>query len=167
MSSRSRVEGETARRFATASGKIAQARTQLGNIWETLGKPFIERAGSFADSFGKMAVAAQPLAETLAAKIAPQLEKIAAWFEEHMPDIIDWIERFAVVWDLAGKAIYAVYQEMYNFGFESYEILSKLWQNTQKEWAAISRWVDTYIIKPIYNSVVSANGADREKADPN
>ena len=77
-----KFEGETVRVFQRPSGKIAQMWTQVGNVLETLGEPFIERAPEMAASFKKIAVEAEPVARELAKMTGEALKNFAKWLEE-------------------------------------------------------------------------------------
>jgi hypothetical protein len=72
-----KFEGETTRAFATPSGRVAQMWTQVSNIFEELGAPFVARAPEFAESFAKIAVEIKPIAEDLAPKISAWLKEVA------------------------------------------------------------------------------------------
>ncbi len=77
-----KFEGETVRVFQRPSGKIAQMWTQVGNVFETLGQPFVERAPEMAASFKKIAVEAEPVARELAKMTGEALKNFAKWLEE-------------------------------------------------------------------------------------
>jgi hypothetical protein len=82
-----RLHGETARAFETTAGKISQMRTQLGNLYETLGKPFATRAGKIADSLKDINVSLGPIAEILAKITDEELDKMSKWFKDHKTEI--------------------------------------------------------------------------------
>ena len=87
-----KFEGETLRVFERPSGKIQRMWIEIGNVFETLGKPFIDRAPELATAFGDMAKSIKPAADELARITAEGLKGITSWFEAHKAEIPLWIK---------------------------------------------------------------------------
>ena len=85
--------GETERVFSKPAGKVAQMWTQVGNLLENIGKPFVDRAPEMAESFREIAISVGPLSEKLAVLTNEYLAGIAAFFKEHKNAIPAWIDR--------------------------------------------------------------------------
>ena len=98
-----KFQGETARQSQTTSGKIRQMTDAIGNLFETFGKPFVDRASSFADSFRRLAVGLGPLAEKIAGGLAPAFENFSKWIAGHGKEIVGFFESMVTgagkVWD--------------------------------------------------------------------
>ena len=99
-----KFEGETKRVFERPSGKIAQMWTQVGNVLETLGQPFIDRAPELSTAFTDLARDIKPTADELARITAEGLKGISDWVKEHKTEIPQWIdtvkERLLGVWNV-------------------------------------------------------------------
>jgi hypothetical protein len=99
-----KFEGETKRVFETPTGKIQRMWIEVGNVFETLGEPFIDRAPEMATAFTTLAQNIKPAADELARLTAEGLKGISAWFKEHETDLPQWIrtieERLKGVYDL-------------------------------------------------------------------
>lgn len=87
-----KLQGETQRVFNTTAGKVRQAKIQFGNLMETLGKPFADRAGEFAVIFSDLAVALAPLADKIAKRLVPAFSDFAKWLQENKTGIIEFVD---------------------------------------------------------------------------
>ena len=87
-----KFEGETKRVFEKPSGKIQRMWIQVGNVFENLGKPFIDRAPEMAQAFTTLAEDIKPAADQLARLTAEGLKGISDWFKEHKTDIPVWLK---------------------------------------------------------------------------
>ena len=102
-----KFKGETERVFSTPTGKIAQMWTQVSNIFENLGQPFIDRSGEMATSFNKIAKEAQPVSTVLAEIVDKRLKGLEDWLNAHpagelggrLKTIFEWLEKIQGVWD--------------------------------------------------------------------
>jgi hypothetical protein len=123
-----KFEGETKRVFETPTGKIRQMWIQVSNIFENLGQPFVDRAGTMADSFKKIAVEMQPISEKLADIVDVKLKGISEWMEKNGKDIPERLDKFVTalesVWAVLDK-IRIVLQTIEDFEFGG---LLKLYQ---------------------------------------
>jgi hypothetical protein len=132
-----KFDGETKRVFETPTGKIAQMWTQVSNIFENLGKPFIDRAGEMAESFKKIAVEMQPISEKLADIVDVKLKGVSDWLEkngdqipERLDHMITFLER---LWGVLDK-IRIVLQTIEDFEFGG---VKWLYEHLWKEGAGV------------------------------
>ena len=98
------MAGETERVFDKPSGKIAQMHIQIQNLLENMGKPFVAKAGTMAESFREMSVSLGPVTEVLAKIVDEQLANLAKWLADHKGALPGWLntvtERLKGVYDV-------------------------------------------------------------------
>ena len=138
-----RFQGETQRQSETTSGKIRRMRDALGNLLETLGQPFAERAGRMTDAFIKLSPQLAKIAELISKKLADALEGFADWFDEHGDEVVKHIETLGKQWDKSiedtSRQLNTLKGQWETSVADTKSQLDTIWGNIQSGFAAAKR----------------------------
>lgn len=145
-----KIQGETERQFSTTTGKVAQARIAFENLLETLGKPFVARAGKIADKL--KAITLSPAVQRAVDDLAESFDKLLDSIDEKTIDakiksITDSIDKIKLVAGPAENALNTVNDAAGSlgerlgkqvFGEEQHRKMQEFWkldtQQIQAQW---------------------------------
>jgi hypothetical protein len=147
---RQRFAGATAQWRATDSGKLAVGMRDIENVMEDLGESAVANRGRIGELLSKIAAKTGEIARTeLGPWFGRKIQEALEYFDEHLPDIIEYLERFVkqaqIIGGLGtstGQALDAINTAFGNlgetlgravWGDENYEKMQRFWKSMTVE----------------------------------
>ena len=92
---RQKFAGATAQWRATDSGKLKAGMVDIGNVMEDLGEAAVANRGRIGELLSSIAKRTSEIAKTqLGPWFGRKIQEALEYFDQHMPDIIEYFERF-------------------------------------------------------------------------